>query len=315
MIMLKNFGFVFTGGGAKGAWQLGVWKAFEEKGYRAKAVSGTSVGALNAALYAQGDYAKAEEAWNDINSWRLLHPDLFNIVMKGMPASLAKGFLTKCNPSVAAIMEWFGGSSKEDGFCLQDGLRELIDGYLNLNKRNHWLPFFVCAHSIEESCPEYFAINSKDDWSSKEIADILLASAAIPVIYSSVNIRGKEYNDGGGGVLTFLFDDESDEYDNAPRAPLQRLPLDLIITLELNFKQNNDCIQKTKKGLYTAKIVPSEHLGDFIDGTIKFDNLFVNQLIDLGYKDGLNWLNRNDVQLKLERVLGNSSILPKITFD
>lgn len=212
-------------------------------------------------------------------------------------------------------MKWLGISSKEDGFCLQDGLQELIEHHLNLNRRNLWLPIFVCAHSIEKSCPEYFAINSKDDWSPKEITDILLASAAIPVIYSSVNIRGKEYNDGGGGVLTFLFDDESDEYDNAPRAPLQRLPLDLIITLELDFKQNNDCIQKTKKGLYTAKIVPSEHLGDFIDGTIKFDNLFVNQLIDLGYKDGLNWLNRNDVQLKLERVLGNSSILPKITFD
>ena len=313
--MLNNFGFVFSGGGAKGAWQLGVWKAFEEKGYRAKAVSGTSVGALNACLYAQGDIKKATCAWNEIDSWRLLHPDLFNIVMKGMPTALAKAFWVNHNFPAATIMELLGISSKKDGFCLQDGLRELIERYLDLNKRNLWLPIFVCAHSIEESRPEYFAINSKDNWSSKEIADILLASAAIPVIYSSVNIRGKEYNDGGGGVLTFLFDYESDEYDNAPKAPLQRQPLDLIITLELDFKNNNDCIQKTKKGPYTAKMVPSKPLGDFIDGTIKFEKSFVNELIDLGYNDGLKWLNRNDVQLKFEHTLNHSQILPKIIFN
>ncbi len=314
-MMLNNFGFVFSGGGAKGAWQLGVWKAFEEKGYRAKAVSGTSVGALNACLYAQGDIKKATCAWNEIDSWRLLHPDLFNIIMKGLPTALAKAFWTCHNFPATTIMELLGISSKEDGFCLQDGLQELIEHHLNLNRRNLWLPIFVCAHSIEKSCPEYFAINSKDDWSPKEITDILLASAAIPVIYSSVNIRGKEYNDGGGGVLNFLFDYESDEYDNAPKAPLQRLPLDLIITLELDFKNNNDCIQKTKKGFHTAKIVPSKHLGDFIDGTIKFEQSFVNELIDLGYKDGLKWLNHNEVQLDLESFLSNSTILPKIIFD
>lgn len=66
--MDNNFGLVFAGGGGKGAWQLGVWKALEEAGIRRKAVSGTSVGALNAALYAQGDYDKAIDAWMSI-SW------------------------------------------------------------------------------------------------------------------------------------------------------------------------------------------------------------------------------------------------------
>ena len=43
--MDNNFGLVFTGGGGKGAWQLGVWKALEEAGIRGAADSGTSVGA------------------------------------------------------------------------------------------------------------------------------------------------------------------------------------------------------------------------------------------------------------------------------
>ena len=70
-----NFGLAFAGGGAKGAWQIGAWKALEEKGLRAKAVSGTSVGALNATLYAQGDLSRAEKAWSSIDRTKLLGVD------------------------------------------------------------------------------------------------------------------------------------------------------------------------------------------------------------------------------------------------
>lgn len=310
--MFSNFGFVFTGGGAKGAWQLGVWKAFEERGYKAKVVSGTSVGALNACLYAQGDYKNALDAWNEIDGWRMLHPDLFNIAMKGVKNRFVG---TVLQSPVAALSDLLGLSSKEDGFCSQDGLRELIEKYLDLDKRNYWLPIFVCAHDIEQSCPKYFHIYSQDDWSSKELVDILLASSAIPIIYSSVTIRGKEYNDGGGGVLTFLFDCDSCEYDNAPKSPLQKLSLDLIVVMELDYKKHYDTIKKTRQGFYVARIVPSKPLGDFVDGTINFDRSFVEELVDLGYKDGVKWLKENDAQLGLERFLDKSDILPKILFD
>jgi hypothetical protein len=44
-----KLGLVLSGGGAKGAYQLGVWKAMEEfdLSRRVRAVSGSSVGALN----------------------------------------------------------------------------------------------------------------------------------------------------------------------------------------------------------------------------------------------------------------------------
>ena len=318
--MFNNFGFVFTGGGAKGAWQLGVWKAFEERGYRAKAVSGTSVGALNACLYAQGDYEEALRAWKEIDRWRMLRPDLFNIVMKGMKVSRARqtvGMLLKSSPisPIAALLDLHGLSSKEDGACSQDGLRELIEKHLNLNKRNFWLPLYVCVHDIENSCPKYFPIYPQDDWSPKELANILLASSAIPVIYSSVTIRGKEYNDGGGGVMTFLFDYDSCEYDNAPKAPLQKLSLDFIIIMELDYNKHYDTIQKTRQGFFVAQIIPSKPLGDFVDGTMNFDKDFVEELVDLGYKDGAKWLKENETQLGLEHFLDNSDILPKIIFD
>ena len=60
-----NCGIVLGGGGAKGAFQLGVWKWLEEHGGMDcfTGISGASVGALNSLLFAQGDYNKAESLW------------------------------------------------------------------------------------------------------------------------------------------------------------------------------------------------------------------------------------------------------------
>src|SRR5438874_12297265 len=45
-----NIGLVLAGGGAKGAYQIGVLRALDEAGIRPAIISGTSIGAFNAAL-------------------------------------------------------------------------------------------------------------------------------------------------------------------------------------------------------------------------------------------------------------------------
>ena len=57
---------VLGGGGAKGAYEIGAIDALESLGIRALSVYGTSVGALNAAMYAQGSMETAQELWNSI---------------------------------------------------------------------------------------------------------------------------------------------------------------------------------------------------------------------------------------------------------
>ena len=57
---------VLGGGGAKGAYEIGAIAALESLGIRALSVYGTSVGALNAAMYAQGSMEAAQELWNSI---------------------------------------------------------------------------------------------------------------------------------------------------------------------------------------------------------------------------------------------------------
>jgi len=50
LLSAQNVGLVLSGGGAKGAYEVGVWKALTDVGItdRISVISGTSVGALNA---------------------------------------------------------------------------------------------------------------------------------------------------------------------------------------------------------------------------------------------------------------------------
>ena len=57
---------VLCGGGAKGAYHIGVWKALQEIGYEPDIITGTSVGALNGALFTIGKADVAEELWKNI---------------------------------------------------------------------------------------------------------------------------------------------------------------------------------------------------------------------------------------------------------
>ena len=62
--------FVLGGGGSRGSYEVGVWKALREHGYRPDIVTGTSVGALNGAMVVQD---RLEET---IRMWRMLTTDM-----------------------------------------------------------------------------------------------------------------------------------------------------------------------------------------------------------------------------------------------
>ena len=71
----REYGVVLEGGGAKGAYQIGAWKAFREAGLKIRGISGTSVGALNGALMCMGDVEKAEHVWENISYSRVMDVD------------------------------------------------------------------------------------------------------------------------------------------------------------------------------------------------------------------------------------------------
>ena len=59
-------GIALAGGGSKGSYQIGVWKALRELGVDYDIVTGTSIGAINGALMVMGDYERAERLWSTI---------------------------------------------------------------------------------------------------------------------------------------------------------------------------------------------------------------------------------------------------------
>ena len=66
---------MLEGGGAKGAYQIGAWKALCEAGVKIRGVAGTSVGALNGALICMGDLEQAERLWKDIAYSKVMDVD------------------------------------------------------------------------------------------------------------------------------------------------------------------------------------------------------------------------------------------------
>lgn len=64
---LVRRGLCLEGGGAKGAYALGVVKCLQENGYHFDCVAGTSVGALNAAIVATDRVQQGIALWKEIN--------------------------------------------------------------------------------------------------------------------------------------------------------------------------------------------------------------------------------------------------------
>ena len=70
-------GLVLEGGGAKGSFHVGALKALFERGYVFNGVAGTSIGAINGALLAQGDFDALYELLVELNTY---HPSALDEV-------------------------------------------------------------------------------------------------------------------------------------------------------------------------------------------------------------------------------------------
>lgn len=158
-----DIGLVLEGGGGKGAYQIGVWRALRELGIEKhiKVVSGTSVGALNSALFLQGDLARAEKLWFSVSQEQIL-----------------SNFL-----------------SNEDALFTQDGLNHFLRAALaNSAYRKKILCYAACKRA-RDGYIRYFPFHSIIDPGYQR--KILLASSAIPAAFPPVELDGEEYVDGG----------------------------------------------------------------------------------------------------------------------
>lgn len=157
-----DIGLVLEGGGGKGAYQIGAWQAIRELGIEEhiRIVAGTSVGALNAALFLQGDIELAKDIWLNIS-----HDQLLTDV-----------------------------GHSDDSFFSNKGLTRFIDRVL-VHRNHKRILCYATAKNTETGEVNYFELSRIIDPGYKR--KILLASSAMPSIFPMVEIDGSHYTDGG----------------------------------------------------------------------------------------------------------------------
>ena len=87
---------VFSGGGAKGSYQIGVWKALRKLHIKIDIVTGCSIGSINAALFAENKYHIAKKMWLKITTDDLFTKDETKVFKTlGLKFDKAKEYLDR----------------------------------------------------------------------------------------------------------------------------------------------------------------------------------------------------------------------------
>jgi len=268
---MRKTGLVLAGGGGKGAYQIGVWKALKEYGIEnsIQVVSGTSIGALNASLFVQGDYDIAENVWLNISKDKVLSVDPEKLI-----AAFAQYGLKIAG--VPPLQRWLMGV-KNHGVFSRQGLLEIIDENLNLDYvSNSDIVSYATCCELPNLKANYFNLNCEEN---EKITDILLASSALPVVYESVEIDGKRYFDGGLPVKNA---------DNVPVQPVYDEGCDLIFVVHLSREYVLDA--KRFPNAQIIEIVPQDDQGGLFSGTLDFTKQGASRRIEQGYRDAIRIL-------------------------
>ena len=277
---MNGIGLVLAGGGGKGAYQIGVWKYLHECGLDRYvcAVSGTSVGSLNAALFASGDFQRAENLWLNIRPSQILSPKKFSVsdILGWVgKAGLAAGIRGVAAGVTAVSTQVFalGVASmlgRRYAFS-RDGLIDLIQQGLDFSViQNSQLPCYATCLAIPECSIHRFDLRQ---YSFEEATTLLLASSAIPLVFDSVEFHGERYYDGGIPMVG----------DNVPIKPIYDLGLDYIIVVHLSRDYLLD--YSLFPNARIIEIVPQVNLGGPVDGTLDFTATGSQWRINQGYKD------------------------------
>jgi len=256
LIPPEGFGLVFMGGAAKGAYQLGVWQALRELDIPIRAVTGASIGSINGALLAQGDFEKAVDTWHSIRMNQIVRAEGITDATENLldPRNLI---------TIAREIVTQGGLDTTP-------LKEMLSSVLDEGKiRASGIDYGLTTFSKNDiSTTEIFL----DEIPEGQLMDYIMASACFP-IFKSVQIGDNSFIDGGIG-------------DNMPVRMLLKRGVEHIITVDIGgvgMVHNVD-----PEG---ATIIPIKHslpLGALFD--LSPETLNFNQ--KLGYMDTMKVFGR-----------------------
>ena len=308
----EPIGLVLSGGGAKGAYEVGVWQVLEETGISSNvtAISGTSVGAINAALFATRPEA-AESLWLEHmeKAFTLNTNRIYRGVRKAderfseafirfwetkqeEPPRLFDGFRF-FGGVTGALFEEFGSNllveamadAPSEGFVDSSPLTAAISGSLPAIWPGGTPAVYATA--LEKGTGTESITWKLNEEPHERRVGMILASAAFPLVFPSVAIDSTNRIDGGwedkGGV-------------NVPLEPIlenhSEIKTVIVVYLAGEAHLRRDRREKNRlaaasTGVRLVEIVPSENIGGLFGclGVVDASPETAKHLIELGRKD------------------------------
>lgn len=264
------------GGGSHGAFTWGVLDTLlEDETIAFKGVSGTSAGALNAAVMATGFHRGKREGarealaefWRDVSR----SGSIFSPFSSTQSHALADSFQLDRLPGYQWMSSFFRSFSPYEFNPLNlNPLRDVLRRHVQEKAvRESGMSLFINATSVTTGQARVFT--------NKEVTiDSLLASACLPFLFQAVEVDGEPYWDGGytGNPAIYPLIYETD-------------PLDILL-IRINPlmragtpTRSEDIIDRVSEITFNASLMAEMRAIDFVSRLIRDDKLDTNRYKDL----------------------------------
>ncbi|MBN2540783.1 MAG: patatin-like phospholipase family protein [Bacilli bacterium] len=211
-----KLGLCLSGGGSRGSYQIGACMALKEAGIWDKidVISGTSIGAANAALLACKSIEEVRDIWFDMPEETLKHTEgFFRRLVHERAHIMVNGLyeIDNLETILTSNLDYRSLKQKKVYVTLASGGPE-DEGIMALLKASY-------KHYIKRDYQVVYSPLWQQD--QAHINKQIIASCSIPIVFPPTTIEGQHYYDGG-------------VYDNVPVKPLVDENCDTIIVIHLD---------------------------------------------------------------------------------
>ena len=246
---------VLAGGGAKGAYQMGAWKALRKLKIKFDIVTGTSIGALNGALIVQNTYFRGMRLWLTTDFSQLFGDSL-------------KDFT-----DIKKAIKLYGKNLINQTGIDTDKYEDFVHKYINLDKiYDSKIDYGVVTYNLSDKEP---CLIMKNKIKRDKLYDYIVASTSCFPVFELKEIDGDKYIDGG-------------YYDNLPI----NLAVDMGATEVIAIDLDSIGIRREvkNKNVKVTYIRPSCELGNFLG----FDKNTIKKNMKIGYNDTMKTFGKLD---------------------
>lgn len=255
---MEKLGLVLSGGGSKGAYEAGVYKALRKLRIKPNIVTGTSIGAVNGMLIVQKSYFKLRKFWNTISFSEMYKeeefPKMDDPKLREVYAQYAKAFINGGGLDITKLKKLFDKYYSSKRFFKSD------------------IDYGVVTYNLTKRKPD---IKTKKELNEKNVKDYVIASASCYPAFKPYPIGKDLYVDGG-------------YHDNLPLNLAIELGATKIIAVDLRAigikkKLKDESIEVTY-------ISPRNKIASFLI----FDKRYAKEAIKFGYNDTMKTYKKLD---------------------